>query len=135
MSGKKPDKATLKQDRFCQLYVSKEFFGNGVESYAEAYDIDISDPKQYRVAASSASRLLKDVNVLARIDELLEEAGLNDSFVDKQLYIAITQNADIGSKVKAIGEYNKVKGRHNIKKTVNKRVERIEIKEVKRDED
>jgi hypothetical protein len=42
---------------------------------------------------------------------LLEETGFNDVAVDKQLATVITQNADFGSKVSAIREYNKLKQR------------------------
>jgi hypothetical protein len=42
---------------------------------------------------------------------LLEESGLNDQWVDKQLAFVITQYADIPSKVAAIKEYNKMRNR------------------------
>lgn len=113
--GKKLEAAGLnpKQLLFCKLYASdKEFFGNGVESYAEAYNFDLTARKgNYEIAKSAASRLLTNVNVLAHINELLEEGGLNDAFVDKQLHFVITQNAEFSSKVAAIREYNKLKQR------------------------
>jgi len=100
-----------KQEMFCKYYVSKEFFGSGVEAYSQAYNIDLNNPREYNTAKVNASKLLTNTNILVRINELLDEAGLNDSFVDKQLLIAITQNADLNSKVKAISEYNKLKQR------------------------
>lgn len=101
-----------KQELFCQLYASdREFFANGTESYIEAYGIDTSRPGAYNSARSSASRLLTDVNILKRINEILEGGNLNDSFVDKQLEFVITQNADFSSKIAAIREYNKLKTR------------------------
>lgn len=100
-----------KQIRFCITYVSKDFFANGTESYAEAYGIDLSAPGQYRVACSEASRLLTNVDILNYINELLDLSGLNDQYVDKQLTFVITQNADLGSKVAGIREYNKLKKR------------------------
>lgn len=93
------------------LYVSKEFFANGVESYAEAYGIDLTLPGQYASAASSAWRLLINADILAKINELLELSGLSEEFVDKQTLFLITQNADLSSKLGAIREYNKLKGR------------------------
>ncbi|WP_026536942.1 hypothetical protein [Arthrobacter sp. 9MFCol3.1] len=84
----------LQQEEFCQLYVSKEFFGNGVETYLEVYDIDRSKPNWYKTACSAASRLLSNVKVAERISQLLDDAGLNDSHVDKQLLFLITQHAD-----------------------------------------
>lgn len=109
---KKPeDKLNEKQKAFCKYFVSKEFFGSGVEAYAEAYNIDLGNQKEYNSAKVNASKLLTNANILSRINEELEDAGLNDNFVDKQLLFAITQNADLSSKVKAIGEYNKLKQR------------------------
>jgi hypothetical protein len=106
------DKLNPKQELFCQLYTSDiEFFGNGVQSYVEAYNPDQSKPNWYKTALASASRLLTNVKVIDRINELLEEKGLNDSFVDKQLKFIITQHADFGSKMSAIREYNKLKSR------------------------
>jgi phage terminase small subunit len=98
------------QEKFCQYYVSKDSFANGVESYASAYGIELTE-KTYNSCKVLASKLLTNVNVLARINKLLDLSGLNDSFVDKQLTFVILQNADMSSKVKAISEYNKIKGR------------------------
>lgn len=100
------------QEKFCQLYVSEgEFYGNGVQSYLEVYDIDQTKPNWYKTACSAASRLLSNVKVCARINELLDEAGLNDPHVDKQLLFLITQHSDFSSKLGAIREYNKLKKR------------------------
>lgn len=102
----------LQQDMFCNYYTSPtEFYGNGVQSYAAAYDIDLTEPGAYMSAAASASRALKNVKILRRIDSLLESRGLNDAFADKQLLFLITQNADFGSKLGALREYNKLKQR------------------------
>lgn len=101
------------QEYFCQCYVSgdKELFGNGVQSYIEAYDPDTTQKNWYKAACASASRLLSSVKVIARINGLLEEWGLNDQFVDWQLLFLIQQHADFGSKMRAIWEYNKLKQR------------------------
>jgi len=100
-----------KQKKFCELYSSEEqFFCNGVQSYIEAYE-----PKQrgnwYNSAKASAFNLLTKTDILLYINYLLELRGLNDSFVDKQLELLITQNADFRSKVQAIKEYNVLKKR------------------------
>lgn len=105
------DKLNAKQELFCNYYVSEETFGNGVRSYCKAYGIDENNIQKYNVAKKSAFDLLTNPNILARINELLDDAGLNDSFVDKQLLFAISQNADMSSKVKAISEYNKLRQR------------------------
>lgn len=102
----------VRQERFCQLYASdKEFFGNGVETYLEVYDIDRSKPNWYKTACNAASRLLGNVKVYTRINELLDSNGLNDAFVDKQLLFLVQQHEDKGSKIAAIREYNKLKKR------------------------
>lgn len=103
---------TLQQEKFCQLYSSdREFFGNGVQSYIEAYDVDLSKKNAYNVAKNGAYENLTKPDILKRINELLELRGLNDSFVDKQLELVITQNAEFHAKVAAIKEYNKLKKR------------------------
>src|SRR3990167_2043818 len=101
----------LKQSKFCELYAtSSEFFGNGVQSYIEAYE-----PRRvgnwYNNAKASAYELLTKPYILEHINKLLELRGLNDPFVDKQLELLITQNADFHSKVQAIKEYNALKKR------------------------
>lgn len=108
------------QEFFCKLYTSeKEFFGNGVQSYIEAYDFDMTKTNAYATARSNASQLLTNTNVCARINELLDHQGLNDQFVDKQLLFVISQHDDKHSKVSAIREYNKLKQRVDDKPLVN----------------
>jgi len=100
------------QEKFCKLYATeKEFFGNGAESYTKAYELDKSKLNWYKSACSSASRLLSNVEVCIRINELLTAGGLNDQFVDKQLQFLLTQHSDFGSKLGAIREYNKLRAR------------------------
>lgn len=101
------------QEAFCKLFVEsdKEFFGNGVQCYLEVYDIDTTAKNWYKTACSAASRLLNNVKVIARINQLLEEWGLNDANVDKQLSFIITQYGDLGAKLSAIKEYNRLKAR------------------------
>jgi hypothetical protein len=110
--NKKDETLNEKQEMFCQLYATnKDFFGNGVVTYAEVYDLDLGNPKDYNTAKSNAWRLLTNDYILKRVDELLELGTLNDTFVDRQLAKLITQDADFGSKVSAIREYNKLKAR------------------------
>lgn len=108
----KKDELNEKQEMFCKLYATdREFFGNGVQTYIEVYEPDQTRPNWYKRACSSASEILSNPKVFNRINELLEDQGLNDSFVDKQLLFLISQQADFGSKVAAIREYNKLKSR------------------------
>jgi len=103
----------LKQEEFCQLFVSsdKEFFGNGVQCYIEVYEPDTSQKNWYKTACSAASRMLSNVKVCERINELLDEAGFNDHNVDKQHLFLINQHANLSVKMTAIKEYNELRQR------------------------
>jgi len=96
-----------RQELFCQLYVyDKECFGNATKSYAQAYDIDETNP----VARSSASIELSKPYIKQRVRDLLDEF-INDTVVDLELASVIKQNKELSSKVAAIREYNKLKQR------------------------
>jgi len=108
-----------KWEKFCKLFASEEeFFGNGTQSYIKAFKIKSSSPGAYKSAMASASRLLRNVKICDRINELLEEQALNNNFVDKQLGFLITQFADFKSKLGAIKEYNQLKKRITEKKEI-----------------
>jgi hypothetical protein len=66
--------------------------------------------KAYHVCATEGGRLLKIPEIQERITALLNEL-LRDDIVDSQLAKVITQDYDLQSKVRAINEYNKVRGR------------------------
>lgn len=102
-----------KQEKFCQLYVNwtREFFGNWTQCYIEAYEPNTSKPARYKTARSTASTMLTNVNLINRINELLEEWWLNDQNIDKQLLFIISQYSDLWNKLWAIKEYNKLKNR------------------------
>lgn len=113
---KEEKELNIKRERFCILYASdKEFFGNGTQAYIEAYNIDVTKKGAYNSARASVSNLLTKTNILKRLDEILEDSGLNIPFVDKQLKLLITQNAFFPSKLGAIKEFNAMKGRHKPK--------------------
>lgn len=100
------------QELFCQYFASdREFFGNGTQSYIEAYDIDITKKGAYNAARANASQLLTKTNITTRINEIFEAHGLNDTFVDKQLEKLIVQDADFSVKLSAMKEYNAMKNR------------------------
>jgi len=102
------------QENFCQLYVSPdtEFYGNGVQSYLEAYDKEISRRGNwYNTAKANAYRLLTKPEICKRINELLETGGFNDENVDKQHLFLLNQHADLKTKLGAIKEFNELKGR------------------------
>ena len=102
----------MKQKEFCRLFATEqEFFGNGVQSYIEAYDYDIAKPNAYKSAASCAHKLLKNADILAYIDEIMTEIGFNEGHADKQLGFLMTQNSEMGVKLGAIKEFNALKTR------------------------
>ena len=103
------DKLNLKQETFCQSFVfNKECFGNATKSYAEAYNIDISDGDES--VRGHASRLVANGSIKQRLQELLDIL-INDTVVDLELASVIKQNENLAAKVSAIKEYNAVKKR------------------------
>lgn len=104
-------KLNHRQELFCQTYVSKEFYGNWVQTYIEVYQPDTTKKNWYKTACATASEILTNPNICNRINELLESDGLNDQFVDKQMLFLLTQHADFGAKSRMIDSYNKLKGR------------------------
>lgn len=109
------------QTRFCQLYAIGETRGHGVRCYAEAYGFDLSEQGAYNTCKTNSCRLLTDANILSYIRDLFEDKDLNDTVVDNELAFVIKQNADFGSKVAAIKEYNQLKAR--IVKKIEAKVE------------
>lgn len=96
------------QETFCQLYVNDvHCFGNGTRSYIIAYG---ETKVKYDSALRSASRLLTNVDIRRRIDELLD-ACLENKVVDRELARVILQNEDLPAKVSAIREYNRIRDR------------------------
>ncbi len=110
----------LKQEMFCVLYATdRDYFGNGTRSYAEAFNIDLSIPKDNIRCRVGAFDLLTKPNILDRIKNLLELEGLNDVSVDKELNFLIKQDGELNTKLGAIKEYNKLKQRIVDKSEIN----------------
>ena len=129
-----------KQELFCRYYTqNSELFGAATLSYAEAYDYkldtlsrdaiptgeyretpdgelgeEIMEPseydKAYNVCGVMASRLLKNDRIQGRVTALLNEL-LKDTVVDSQLAKLVVQDVDNTTKIAAIREYNKLRGR------------------------
>ena len=114
VKAEKP-KLNPKQELFCQLYATdRELFGNGVQSYIEAYDISVGHGKgqsTYETCRTRAWQLLTNLDVLARIDELLELGPLSTQKADKTLAFWMTQRAHPETSMNAVKEYNKLRGR------------------------
>lgn len=109
-------KLTLQQKLFCKYYsTDREYFGNGLQAYAKAYNIDLSKKGKVSNAKSGASRLLTNGYILEYIRKQLELGGLSDESVDKELLFLIRQDANYNVKLGAIKEYNSLKKRIVIK--------------------
>ncbi len=103
---------TKRQQKFCELYATNiEFFWNWVQAYLEVYDIDTIKPWWYKTACAGASRMLSNVKVCQRINELMNSWWFNDENIDKQHSFLINQFSDLWVKMRAISEYNKLKKR------------------------
>lgn len=104
------EELTPRQMAFIEHYCW-DMLGNWVQSYLEVYDINTSKPWWYKTACAASSRLLSNVKVYNKINEMLEESWLNDNFIDKQLLFLASQQSDLTQKLWAIKEYNKLKQR------------------------
>ena len=103
----KGDKLTPKEELFCRFFATdRDCFGNGVQAYIKAYGSKV----KYMTAKAEAWRLLQNPTITSRIRELVD-IYISDEIVDKELGSVIMQYADFSSKVAAIREYNKLKGR------------------------
>lgn len=101
-----------KQRKFCVYYVSgKDTIGNGVQSYALAYDYDLAAPGKYLTAKSNAHKLLSKPEINEYIDKLLEGQGVDDRLIERHVWMLITQNADQQVKRQAIADYLRLGGR------------------------
>lgn len=123
-----PHGLTDEQVKFCQLYAIGHNRGHGLQCYADAYGYDLEEKGAYNTCKANASRLLTKDNILLYIRELFEDKDLNDTVVDNELAFVIKQNADFGSKVAAIKEYNQLKARITKKIDMNVTPSEIIIK-------
>lgn len=100
------NKLTPKQKIFCKYYTQdKSLYGNGLKSYAKAYNLDLTKKQDVDTAKANAHRLLTNAYILRYIDELLESEGLNDLVVDKELLFLIKQKANFHIKFNSIKLY------------------------------
>lgn len=164
------EKLNLKQELFCQLYTKNSFlFGNATLSYAEAYGfnlatmskedvvVEVMDEilqkmvkrkvdhspfhKANQVCSTAGERLLRNVYINQRIQDLLNET-MNDRDMDAEIAYTARQREDMTAKMSAIKEYNKIKQRVTAKidhTTLGKEIQVITgmeiIKEPKKNED
>jgi len=112
------------EDKFCRNFCSSiEFFGNGTQSYIDAFNVEIikgtnkkNVPKGKKgmtieAVRTAARELLLKPHILTRIEEVQEETGFNDAHADKTLSFLMTQRADLRVALGAAAEYNKLQAR------------------------
>ena|SRR3990167_2324443 len=94
-----------KQELFCKYYATNiaETIGNGTKAYLLAYPDSSED-----AARSSASDLLTNPNIIARLKEYWSQAKLTDEEVDAHLASIVRQNKDLKTKLGSIREYNRL---------------------------
>lgn len=97
---------TLKQEWFCKYYMEEKW--NATQAYIKAYSV-----KNKWTAKTNASRMLTNANIWIRIGELLNEEWLNDMNIDTELLGLVKQNDNLGIKLRAITEYNKLRKRYD----------------------
>lgn len=120
------EELTIRQLKFIELYCW-DMMGNWVQAYLDVYDIDTSKTWWYKTACAWASRLLSNVKVYTKINQMLEESWLNDNFIDKQLFFLISQQSDLSNKLWAIREYNKLKNRITEKMEVTWKISLLDL--------
>ena len=140
MTKKKTEKKKIKklsppQEAFCRYFIGVDF-NNGTRAYARAYGYEnelseyddlneLSETKRrelgkqerfeelqlkYNNWRAAAPRLLTLVSVERRVNELLLET-FDENKVDAEHAWVIKQKRDLPSKIAAIREFNKLKGR------------------------
>lgn len=98
------------QKEFCEIYVKEDHFGNGTYAYKQAYKTPGKEITTNH-AKANACKLLTNTYILDYINTMLDFEGFNEAFVDVQLLSVIKQSADLGAKIAAIREFNKLKAR------------------------
>jgi len=140
-------KLNINQEKFCRLYAQNNYlFGNAVLCYAASYGYDLDSlsteaiykdevdeltkvsrrikiedspyDKAYHVCQSSSYNLLSNTVINDRINELLREV-MTEERVDAEISHVMMQKEDLGAKMRAISEFNKLKGRIVDKKQVD----------------
>lgn len=122
----KEDALNLKCEIFCQVWVDE--LGNGTQAALEAFDITnkelceidwkdltpeniLKRKSAENTAAVMAREYLRKPKIIKRIDEIMEERGLNEESVKREHFKLIKQDNDLSVKRSAISDYYKLKGK------------------------
>lgn len=103
---KKPLKPNI--EKFCILFAQS---GVATTAYCEAYGIDKTDSSGYFGAAASASALLKNPKIQARLQELMTKAGFTDDGMDGVLNHLAHRYDNPQVQIAAVKEYNNLRKR------------------------
>jgi len=133
-----------KHEEFCWQYIAT--CGNGMKAYKRVYGTDKSDA----VAMSAASRLLSDVKVLSRINELLAERKkrhelVADKVIDQHVQVLLLDHTEFLNKlelhlldeipdsIKELVELEQVSSRDGVRTLINlptKHGSRVELAKI-----
>ncbi len=95
-----------------------ELMDKGEDKFRSAKKIeDSTHDRNYDYCSKAGSRLMRNGKIDARVIELLNEIMTND-VVDAEIAKVMKQSRDLPSKMRAIGEYNKLKQRIIDKKDI-----------------
>lgn len=103
------------QKKWADAYIGKAMFSRTDASFLAGYIC-----KNRNTAGAIGGENLQKPTIRAYIDKKLDDAGYNDTVVDRELLLAIRQTDQWGAKVSAIREYNDIKGRHAPEKVEGK---------------
>lgn len=105
-------KLSNEQEKFCQLYTrDHDLMGDAISCFKECYELEPHQIDNKNQLKKDVELLLSKPQVVARINELIEEDGFNDQNVDRQHLFIINQHYDLSTKMKGIQEYNRLKKR------------------------
>lgn len=100
------------QIAFVRAYSSQANVGGpGLAEVAEIYGYDLGTPIGKQRAYRTSAYLLRHEGVCTLLSVVLEVAGFNDSWVDRQLFYVVNQDFDLKAKLMGIELYMKLKQR------------------------
>lgn len=106
-SEKNGEVLTPQQESFCQEYIKNK--GNGTDAVMK-----IGNYTSRNAAGVTANEYLRMPKILARINDLVDQHIMTDEEADFELQKVARQDAELGAKVKALTERNKLKGRYEL---------------------
>lgn len=115
--------------QFCILYVEYKFKGGANRAYKEVYDVDQEKPLSYMVCSAAASRLLKNVNIIAKIKEL-SDAIENSFTISKAEILNELSKLAFADIRQAFDQYGRLKPIHELPPEIAAAISGIEVDEL-----